>query len=114
MTFEEILSSGNYHLIDVRQPEELVMEGKVEGAINIPLATVPLKIDEIKERRSKIIFCRSGGRSGQACQFLAQNGFDDIYNGGLSSTNSSRTSKVKIKVLIFLLKKPIFDELLYF
>ena len=49
MTFEEILSSGNYHLIDVRQPEELVMEGKVEGAINIPLATVPLKIDEIKE-----------------------------------------------------------------
>ena len=57
MTFEEILSSGNYHLIDVRQPEELVMEGKVEGAINIPLATVPLKIDEIKEMKGpKIIF----------------------------------------------------------
>lgn len=56
MTFEEILSSGNYHLIDVRQPEELVMEGKVEGAINIPLATVPLKIDEIKEMKSKNYF----------------------------------------------------------
>ena len=55
MTFEEILSSGNYHLIDVRQPEELVMEGKVEGAINIPLATVPLKIDEIKEEIGMVI-----------------------------------------------------------
>lgn len=61
MTFEEILSSGNYHLIDVRQPEELVMEGKVEGAINIPLATVPLKIDEIKEMKGleKLFFAEA-------------------------------------------------------
>lgn len=83
MTFDEILSSGNYHLIDVRQPEELTMEGEVEGAVNIPLATVPLRIEEIKEMKGpKIIFCRSGGRSGQACQFLSQNGLDDLYNGG--------------------------------
>lgn len=83
MTFDEILGSGNYHLIDVRQPEELVMDGKIEGAINIPLATVPLRIEEIKEMKGpKIIFCRSGGRSGQACQFLAQNGLDELYNGG--------------------------------
>ena len=75
MTFEEILNSGEYHLIDVRQPEELQMDGAIEGAVNIPLATVPLRLDEIKEMKGpKIIFCRSGGRSGQACQFLAQNG----------------------------------------
>ncbi len=83
MTFDEILNSGNYHLIDVRQPEELRMEGKIDGAVNIPLATVPLRIDEIKEMKGpKIVFCRSGGRSGQACQFLAQNGLEEIYNGG--------------------------------
>lgn len=83
MTFEEILKSGNYNLIDVRQPEELEMDGKIESAVNIPLATVPLRMDEIKEMKGpKIIFCRSGGRSGQACQFLAQNGFDEVYNGG--------------------------------
>ena len=83
MTIEEILKSGNYHLIDVRQPEELEMDGKIEGAVNIPLATGPLKVEEIKEIQGpKIIFCRSGGRSGQACQFLAQNGLTDIYNGG--------------------------------
>ena len=83
MTFEEILNSGEYHLIDVRQPEELTMEGAIDGAVNIPLATVPLRLDEIKEMKGpKIIFCRSGGRSGQACQFLAQNGFRDIDNGG--------------------------------
>ena len=83
MTFEEILNSGEYHLIDVRQPEELTMEGAIDGAVNIPLATVPLRLDEIKEMKGpKIVFCRSGGRSGQACQLLAQNGFEDIYNGG--------------------------------
>lgn len=83
MNLEEILKSGSYHLIDVRQPMELDLEGAVEGAINIPLATVPLKINEIKEMQGpKIIFCRSGGRSGQACAFLSQNGLDDIYNGG--------------------------------
>ena len=48
MTFEEILNSGEYHLIDVRQPEELQMDGAIEGAVNIPLATVPLRLDEIK------------------------------------------------------------------
>ena len=37
MTFEEILNSGEYHLIDVRQPEELQMDGAIEGAVNIPL-----------------------------------------------------------------------------
>lgn len=83
MTFEEILNSGKYYLIDVRQPEELSIDGAIEGAVNIPLATVPLRLDEIKEMKGpKIIFCKSGGRSGQACQFLAQNGFDEIYNGG--------------------------------
>lgn len=83
MTVEEILKSGNYHLIDVRQPMELELEGAVEGAVNIPLATVPLKLNEIKEMQGpKVLFCRSGGRSGQACMFLGQNGIEDLYNGG--------------------------------
>lgn len=83
MTFEEILDSGEYHLIDVRQPAELEMDGAIEGAVNIPLAMIPLRLDEVKEMKGpKIVFCRSGGRSGQACQFLAQNGLDQIYNGG--------------------------------
>ena len=73
MTFEEILSSGNYHLIDVRQPEELVMEGKVEGAINIPLATVPLKIDEIKRNeRSKLFFAEAVAEADKRVNFSSK------------------------------------------
>ena len=43
----------NITLIDVRQPEELQMDGAIEGAVNIPLATVPFKIrrNQGNERR---------------------------------------------------------------
>ncbi len=83
MTFEKIITDGNYHLIDVRQPMELELDGAINGAVNIPLATVPLKLDEIKELQGpKIVFCRSGGRSGQAIQYLTENGVDELFNGG--------------------------------
>ena len=49
MTFEEILNSGEYHLIDVKTTRRIT-DGRraIEGAVNIPLATVPLRLDEIK------------------------------------------------------------------
>ncbi|MBE2274619.1 MAG: rhodanese-like domain-containing protein, partial [Flavobacteriales bacterium] len=37
MTLEEVLQSGNYALIDVREPMELEMDGDIDGAENIPL-----------------------------------------------------------------------------
>ena len=50
MTFEEILNSGEYHLIDVRQPEELQMDLCNRRRCKYTfLATVPLRLDEIKE-----------------------------------------------------------------
>ena len=73
MTFEEILNSGEYHLIDVRQPEELQMDGAIEGAVNIPLATVPLRLDEIKEMKGpKSFSVEVEEEADKFCQFLAQ------------------------------------------
>ena len=40
MDIQEILNQGNYHLIDVREPEELIANGAIEGAENIPLGEV--------------------------------------------------------------------------
>lgn len=70
-------------LIDVREPFELENEGKIEGAINIPLGSVPEKIDYFKSvKKPAILFCRSGNRSGQAVAFLKANGVDALFNGG--------------------------------
>ena len=37
MSLVEVLQSKNYHLIDVREPMELEMDGHIEEAQNIPL-----------------------------------------------------------------------------
>ncbi len=68
-------------VLDVRTEMEW-KEGHVEGAQHIVLNLIPLKIDEIKSwNKSIIAVCKSGGRSGQATQFLKQNGVD-VINGG--------------------------------
>ena len=69
-------------IVDVREKFECEM-GMVEGAINIPLGDVSFKIEEFKAMPKPLVLCcASGNRSGQAVQFLAANGVEDIYNGG--------------------------------
>lgn len=68
-------------VLDVRTQEEWD-EGHTEGAKHIVLNLVPVKLAEIKALKKPIIaVCKSGGRSGQATQFLTKNGID-VINGG--------------------------------
>lgn len=69
-------------IVDVREPSEFA-EGNVKGSINIPLGEVSGKVEEFKNMPKPLVLCcLSGGRSGQAVQFLEANGVDTIYNGG--------------------------------
>ncbi len=69
-------------IVDVRTSGEFSM-GNVEGSVNIPLDQVPHKVEEFKNMKKPLVLCcASGGRSGQATQFLEANGVEDIYNGG--------------------------------
>ncbi|AQX06408.1 sulfurtransferase [Elizabethkingia meningoseptica] len=80
---EDILKAGNYHLIDVREPMELEMNGAIDEAINIPLGEIEERQDEIKNLEGNVIFfCRSGNRSGQATEFFKSQGLENVYNGG--------------------------------
>ena len=68
-------------VLDVRTQEEWD-EGHTEGAKHIALNLIPVKLEEIKALQKPIIaVCKSGGRSGQATQFLTKNGID-VINGG--------------------------------
>jgi phage shock protein E len=68
-------------VLDVRTLEEWD-EGHTESAKHIVLTVIPLEIEQIKSWGKPVIaVCRSGARSGQAAQFLNQNGIDAI-NGG--------------------------------
>lgn len=68
-------------VLDVRTQEEWD-EGHSEGAKHIVLNTIPTEIETIKSFDKPVIaVCRSGARSGQATNFLKQNGVD-VINGG--------------------------------
>ena len=68
-------------ILDVRTKMEWD-EGHISSSEHIVLNLIPIKIDEIKSWNKPIIaVCKSGGRSGQAAQFLQQNGLD-VINGG--------------------------------
>ena len=77
---KEYLAKGAI-VLDVRTKEEWD-EGHVAGAEHIVLTIIPLEIEQIKSWNKPVIaVCRSGARSGQAAQFLKENGVD-IINGG--------------------------------
>lgn len=83
MTIEEVLKTGNYHLIDVRDPMELEMDGNIEEAQNIPLGELEERKQEVVNLSgNKIFFCRSGNRSGKAVDYFKSEGMVDVYNGG--------------------------------
>ncbi|MHB0754411.1 rhodanese-like domain-containing protein [Polaribacter sp. M15] len=77
---KEYLEKGAV-VLDVRTQQEW-NEGHIAGAKHIVLNLIPVEVDQIKSWKKPIIaVCRSGGRSGQATQFLKQNGVD-VINGG--------------------------------
>lgn len=83
MAIEDVLRAGNYHLIDVREPLELEMDGQIEEAQNIPLGELEDRKQEVTNLSgTKIFFCRSGNRSGKATEYFKSEGMTDVYNGG--------------------------------
>ena len=81
MTVKEIIKKDLGTIIDVRSYGEF-MGGHVVDSINIALNEIPERLEEIKNLKIPLILCcASGNRSGQAQQFLSQQGIE-CYNGG--------------------------------
>ncbi|MDH5179891.1 MAG: rhodanese-like domain-containing protein [Gammaproteobacteria bacterium] len=81
---EMLNNKADVQVVDIRQPAE-VAAGTVPGAEMMPMHTIPLRIQEIKQDKPVVLVCRSGARSAQACMFLAQQGFENVFNlrGGM-------------------------------
>ncbi len=91
--FKEKMTEDNTVIIDVRSPEEL-REGSIDGhvMINIKNPQVVTEIDELDRDKTYLIYCRSGVRSANACQYMTTTlGFTDVYNliGGIKAWNAS-------------------------
>ena len=79
-----------YVLVDVRQPDEYV-QGHIPGAVLIPLAEIPKRLDELPVDKDVVVYCRSGKRSKAAALFISSRPYvaGTVFNmsGGILAWN---------------------------
>ena len=72
-------------LLDVREDEEW-NAGRIEGAVQIPLAQLPARLAELDRDRPVVTVCRSGGRAGKASKYLIEAGLTaETMDGGMTA-----------------------------
>ncbi|MER2088688.1 MAG: rhodanese-like domain-containing protein [Sporosarcina sp.] len=87
---ERLNTDKTIHLIDVREVDE-VKEGKIPGAIHIPLGLLEFRMHELDKSIEYTMVCRSGGRSGRAVQLLEGHGFKVVNMiGGMNDWEGPR------------------------
>jgi hydroxyacylglutathione hydrolase len=71
--------ADNVQIVDVRGPDEW-RRGHLPGAIHIPLAALPERIDELSKASPIVLHCKGGGRSSIATSFLQARGMPNVSN----------------------------------
>lgn len=72
-------STKAFRIIDVREQMEIA-QGSIPGAEPMPMSSIGARLPELKQDEELVFICRSGARSGQVVSYLAQNGFENVYN----------------------------------
>lgn len=91
ITVEELkarLAAGEQpFIVDVREPWEHEQQALPTPTVNIPLNSLPGRLDELADWQDGeiIVHCRSGARSATAKAFLQQQGYANVRNllGGI-------------------------------
>ena len=77
----------DYLIVDVRRPDEFA-EGHIAGAVNVPNETIEDEAPEAlpDKEQTLLVYCRSGNRSKEASQKLADMGYTNVYEfGGINT-----------------------------
>ena len=75
------LDGADVFLLDVREPWEYNMDS-IEGAVNIPLGQLRVRMDELPRDREIWVSCEIGQRAYYACRLLTQHGFHARHLSG--------------------------------
>jgi rhodanese-related sulfurtransferase len=85
ITVQDLHELDGVTVIDVREPFEFEA-GRVPGAVNIPLQTVPDATERLDPEKPVYVICQHGVRSERAASFLESRGFDVVnVLGGTSA-----------------------------
>lgn len=85
---EQKIKRDEFAVIDVRAPEEYA-ESCIAGSLSMDISSPDFsaKLQNLDKNREYLVYCRSGGRSNIARQFMEKSGFQNVYNlvGGLTA-----------------------------
>lgn len=86
---EQLKNDTNAIILDVRTEDEW-NEGFIPNAVFNDIYKGQgfiYRLEELDKTKNYYVYCRSGGRSGQACLIMKQMGFEKTYNldGGFMS-----------------------------
>lgn len=86
--WEKYQEDDNAVILDVRTIEE-VEEVAIPNALHIDIYKGQGFLDEIEQldkSKNYFVYCKSGGRSNQACLLMGQLGFENTFNllGGIT------------------------------
>lgn len=85
---EQMIESEKPVVLDVRTPPE-VASGYLPHAVLIPMDEIEHRLDEVPRPtdRPLLVYCEGGVRSAAICDYLAQEGWEDLCNlsGGIAS-----------------------------
>ena len=84
----QLQKDNNSVILDVRTDDECA-DGIISASINIDIYECQgfiQKMEQFDKTKNYYVYCKSGGRSGQACAVMNQLGFENTYNleGGFS------------------------------
>jgi rhodanese-related sulfurtransferase len=82
-SFQAAIGEGKALLVDVRTPAEYA-GGHLEGSLNVDWtgANHEAEFAKLPKDQPLLLYCRSGGRSGQAMDYLKSKGYQVQHLGG--------------------------------
>ncbi|PLR68531.1 MULTISPECIES: rhodanese-like domain-containing protein [Bacillaceae] len=93
---KKLQSGEKLNLVDVREDDE-VEKGMIPEARHIKMGEIPENLDAFDKDKEYIVICRSGGRSGNVCAYLQDQGYK-VRNmtGGMLDWNGETKKKSEL------------------
>jgi len=95
----QLLDSGEpLTLIDVREAFEWDISNlEMFGARMIPMAEIPVRVEELDRSDQFVVYCRTGARSELVARYMLLNGFERVLNldGGINAWARSEDPEMR-------------------
>jgi rhodanese-related sulfurtransferase len=82
VTFKKMIEEKKGVLIDLRTNDEIEKKGMIKGAVQIDYLAknAETKIAKLDRKKTYLIYCAGGGRSGECAELMSKLGFKDVVN----------------------------------